>query len=472
MNTHSDYSFFFAFLPEALLVFGALVVLAADLSLVRGRSHALRTDFAVAVALAATVAAFAAAFFFGEFVSLELFGSRFALLALGVLALLLLAGTSRLKNTAEHVALVLFALTGLMLMSSATNTLVAFLGLELAGLSFYILVGFDKTRRESAEAGLKYFLYGGMASAFLLFGFSLLYGLSNSLDFNKIGATQAIFDTPLGVVALVMVLVGFAYKAAAAPFHHWAPDAYQGAPVTTAALVASASKLAGFMLLARFSSEVFFREDLPVMRWVFVCLVIASLLLGNIAALAQTNVRRLLAYSAIAHAGVLFIAVYTQAHPKSMAHYWLLYYVFTYGLATLGVFGCIAVVENNGGCQKILDLVGLWKRSRLLSSCLLVFVLSLAGVPPLAGFFAKFAVFRETLGVCKPGSEFFWLVLLAIAMSAVALYYYLQILKAVFVADPVKEHGDASGLIKTPLPAAVAIVLAAAAVIVLGLVPC
>ena len=268
-----------------------------------------------------------------------------------------------------------------------------------------------------------------------------------------------------------MVLVGLAYKAAAAPFHLWAPDTYQGAPVTTAGLVASVSKLAAFMLLARFSFEVFFvQEDPPAIRWAFVFLTAASLLLGNIAALVQTNVRRLLAYSAIAHAGVLFIAVYAQSCIRESASFsWLFYYAFTYGLATLGAFGCIAVVENNGGCQKISDLAGLWQRSRLLSFCLLVFVLSLAGVPPFAGFFAKFGVFRETLGICGPDKAFFWLVLLAIAMSAVALYYYLQILKVALVSNV--EEGGGSRPIKTPLPAALAVVFSAIAVIGLGIAP-
>ncbi|MDR2863223.1 MAG: hypothetical protein LBV54_05035, partial [Puniceicoccales bacterium] len=310
-----NYEFTFQmFATEIALVIGALLVLAVDLALLRGKPHGVRVGVATAIGLFAVLAAgwesfgvnqfvlsrgyepIVASFLSGHFLGSGRFilNAKLVALALGALTLLLIAGTSRLKNPAEHVALTLFALAGITLMCAAQNLLVIFLALELASLSLYILAGFDKTRPESAEAGLKYFLYGGTAAAFLLFGFSLLYGLTGEIHLPLIATKLATLPTsPLLVVALVMVLVGFGYKAAAAPFHLWAPDAYQGAPVTSAALIASASKVGGLVLLARFliaasegkeewRGEYFISKWTPHSGWfvVLAVLIVASLLLG------------------------------------------------------------------------------------------------------------------------------------------------------------------------------------------------
>src|SRR5687768_5210246 len=203
-------------------------------------------------------------------------------------------------------------------MAVAQQLLIAFLALELASLSLYVLAGFDKTRAESAEAGLKYFLFGGISAAFLLFGFSLIYGLTGSIEFTTISAKlRGMPADPLLIVALVMIIVAFGFKAAAAPFHLWAPDVYQGAPAPSAALIASASKLASFVLFARLlwagagpaAGSVSTLDTLPGWLPVLALLALASLLLGNLAALAQSNLRRLLAYSAIAHSGGLLLGV-------------------------------------------------------------------------------------------------------------------------------------------------------------------
>jgi NADH-quinone oxidoreductase subunit N len=437
--------------------------------------------------------------------------------ALTLLTLLITAGTSRLENPAEHVALTLFAAAGCQWMLFSGNLLFAFVTLELASLSLYILAGFDKRDPRSAEAGLKYFLYGGTAAAFLLFGFSLLYGLTGTIEFDAMAralAEQPV--TPLLLVALAMVFAGFGYKVAAAPFHLWAPDAYEGAPAPSAALIASASKVAGFGLLANFAARLFngtASADAPAgaaasiaarADWVlfFAVLITASLLLGNIAALAQKNVRRLLAYSAIAHAGVLLLAVLVSALSNKAggvadgnADRTLFYYLFTYGLATVGAFGVLAVMERAGApARNLRDLAGLWRRSPFLGGTLLVFILSLAGIPPLAGFMAKFLVFAGALRTAAATTAnplaaatggtiisgvLYAATLLAIAASVVALYYYLQILKQAFIEDaPAAGAGDnaaagdaanTAGAIKTPLSAGIALVLAAALLVVLGI---
>ncbi|MCX6951727.1 MAG: NADH-quinone oxidoreductase subunit N [Verrucomicrobia bacterium] len=473
---------FRAMIPEAALVAGALLVLTVDLLFGRKRSLETRLQMAVVSGSLAVVGAMYGAFtiglkdpVFGGVLVLDdlALATRLGVLMLSWLTLTLSGGTARLRHPAEFVAIVLLATAGFTLMAAAQQLLVAFLALELASLSLYILAGFDKTRPESAEAALKYFLFGGMSAAFLLFGFSLIYGLTGSIELQQISAQLARQGmSPLLGVALVMVLVAFGFKAAAAPFHLWAPDVYEGAPVSSAALIASASKLAGFALFTRLlwpgfghvAGSVATAVGSPGWLPIVACISAASLLLGNFAALAQSNVRRLLAYSAIAHAGVMLLAVISAGESVGPLYYYLL----TYGLATIGAFGVIAVVERAGTCQKITDLAGLYRRSPLLSACLAIYILSLAGIPPLAGFFGKFTVFAAALklgGLAGPAG---WLTILAIALSAVALYYYLVVLKQALVASP---SPSASGRIPVPADAAIVLIFTALLLVLLGIFP-
>ena len=473
---------FHALRPEASLVVGALVVLGLDLWLGRGRTEGQRLRLSSLVGLLAVAAAICASLgagSSGEVVDgvliLDSLGlaTRVGVLGLTGLTLLLAPGTSRVRNPAELVAIILFATSGFTLMAVAQQLLLAFLALELASLSLYILAGFDKSRPASAEAALKYFLLGGVSAAFMLFGFSLLYGLTGSLVLPEIARAIAVNEqSTLLMVALVMILVAFGFKAAAAPFHLWAPDVYQGAPTISAALIASASKLAGFVLFVRLlwsgllpaAGSVATFDSVPGCLPVVAGLAGLSLFLGNFVALAQSNVRRLLAYSAIAHAGALLLGVMAAgvAGPGP-----LFYYAATYGLATVGAFGVIAVVEQAGGCQSLSDLAGLHRRSPLLAACLLIFILSLAGIPPLAGFFGKFAVFAAALKVGGLGGPLGWLTLAAIFLSAIGLYYYLLILKQALVLGPAADRGK----ISVPANAGLALILAAGLIVALGLFP-
>ncbi len=470
-----------AFLPEAALALGALVVLGLDLF--GGRRDAekrLRT--ATKVGLAAVLAAAYGAIaggvggpvFHGIFTLDELtLGTRLGVLVLAGLTLGLLPGVCRLRHPAEYVAIVLFATCGFTLMAGAQQLLLAFLAIELASLSLYVLAGFDKRSPASAEAALKYFLVGGMSAAFLLFGFSLLYGLTGSLDFPAIAMQISLQGmSPLLVVALAMILVAFGFKAAAAPFHLWAPDAYQGAPASSAALIASASKLAGFALFLRLLwpalgfSAGRVAEWPVVVGWLPIVAVLAllSLLVGNFGALAQANVRRLLAYSAIAHAGSLLLGVIAAGRSGPGP---VFYYAATYGLATVGAFGVVAVVERAGRCDSLSDLAGLHRRSPFLAGVLAICVLSLAGIPPLAGFFGKFAVYAAALRLGGVGGPAGWLAIAAIALSAVALYYYLLILKQALVAAPAEKAGK----VPVPLGATISLLVATGLIVLLGLFP-
>ena len=471
-----------ALMPEMALVLGALIVLGFDLITGQRRTAAERLraavtlgGFAVVVAAGGAMAAGFGGPVFGGVLTLDTIGlfTRLGVLLLALLSLTLAPGTSKLRNPAEFVAVILFATVGFTLMAVAQQLLLVFLAIELASLSLYILAGFDKTRPESAEAALKYFLFGGMAAAFMLFGFSLLYGLTGSIELHLMSESLAAGTSgPLLKVALVMVLVAFGFKAAAAPFHLWAPDVYEGAPPASTALIASASKFAGVTVFLRLlwpglgTQAGSLVEPLHQVGWLNVVALIAfaSLLLGNLVALAQSNVRRLLAYSAIAHAGVMLIGVMVTGVAGEGP---LMYYMLTYGLATVGAFGVIGIVDRAGGCHKISDLAGLHKRSPLLAGMLMIYLLSLAGVPPLAGFFGKFAIFAEALSIRGATSPVGALSLLAIGLSAVALYYYLLVLKAALVTAPKAKDRP----IQVSLDVTVPLVVAAVLLIGLGLWP-
>jgi NADH-quinone oxidoreductase subunit N len=477
-----DYAgLFHALEPEGHLVIGALLVLGFDIVWARhrpaNRHHVALAIGLLSLALAAWKALIAGGTgpVFGGVLIIDPLATatRVGVLGLAALALALLPSPARLRHPAEFVAILLCATTGFSLMAAANQLLIVFLSIELASLSLYVLAGFDKTRPESAEAGLKYYLFGGMAAAFLLFGFSLLYGLTGSLQLETISAQLSMQGpSPLLLVALGMVLVAFGFKAAAAPFHLWAPDVYQGAPAPAAALIASASKLAGLVVFTRLlwpglAPAAGTIAHVPTsIGWAPIVALLAagSLLLGNIGALAQTNVRRLLAYSAIAHAGALLLGVITAGRVGPAP---LFYYAATYGIAAVGAFGVISVLEDFGPAQKLTDLAGLYRRSPLLAGCLAVFVLSLAGIPPLAGFFGKFAVFASVLRLGGLAGPVGWLAIAAIALSAVALYYYLLILKQALVATPAAD----APAVKVPLPAAIALITAAALLIVFGVMP-
>ena len=475
MNTHYG-ELLVALRPELCLVVGALVALAVDLPK-SSRSPERRLQISSAIGALSIIAALVWGLdaglpgqLFGGVFNLDMLAqaSRTGVLGLALLTLGITAGTSRLRHPAEFVAIILFATAGFTLMAVAQQLLLAFLALELASLSLYVLAGFDKTRPESAEAALKYFLFGGVSAAFMLFGFSLIYGITDSIELPEIARQLAMTDTsPLLMVALVMVLVAFGFKAAAAPFHLWAPDVYEGAPAAASALIASASKLAGFTLFWRLLWSGFDAVAgnltgtagwLPVVALI----AVASMLLGNLAALAQSNVRRLLAYSAIAHAGALLLGVIAAGASGPAP---LFYYAATYGIATVGAFGVIAVIERNGPCQRLSDLAGLRTRSPLLTGCLFVFILSLAGIPPLAGFVGKFVVFSAALQL---GGLAGWMALLAIFLSAIALYYYLLILKQALV---IPAAAPMSAPLRVAPVAGLALLIATGLIVLLGLWP-
>ncbi len=468
--------------PEIIVTLSALLALAADLLFFRRsplRARFLITSTIASIGcIAATVKLLPGASEGiapgGVFVSNPLTHLvQIALLVIAVLTLFLSVDSTFTDHVGEFVLLILLATTGMMFLVASQDLLVIFISLELLSLSVYILAGFDKYSPRSAEAALKYFLFGGMSAAFMLFGFSLLYGFSNSTNLLQIAdAIHAHPLNPILILAIVTTVIGFGFKIAAAPFHFWAPDVYQGAPTPSAAFIASGSKVASFFIFFQILALGFAgAEGSATLHhfqsgWVpvIVTVAVASMLLGNLVAITQTSLRRLLAYSAVAHAGYMLLAFVAHSEQSLAA---LLYYVATYALATLGIFGILSVTEKQLGNDTISDLAGLSRRAPFLSVCLFIFVLSLAGIPPLSGFFAKFLLFTSVLAVSQGSKLLIWLIIFAIGMSAVSLYYYLRVLKSAFVANPPEDAADVS----SPILLRFVIGLLAAGVVALGCAP-
>lgn len=424
--------------PEAVLVVTALIVLA--LGLWKNSASTICSGVAAAGLLFAGSAVLQlpeqATLLNGMLVITPLVALfKIVLLALAFFTVIL-ARDLRTPHHGEYLALLLLATVGLMLLVGSEELLVIFIGLELTGLSLYVMAAFDKSDQRSAEAGLKYFLFGSTASAFTLFGISLIYGTTGTTILSLIG-TKLGGVTPLLAAGLVMTLVGFAFKVAAAPFHLWAPDTYQGAPASSVAFIASASKVGSFFVLGKIVLIGFASKQGAagwhafVAGWAPLLAILAalSILIGNFVALAQSNVRRLLAYSAVAHAGYTLLGLVAGGRDGFSA---TLFYTTIYAFTLVGAFGVVALVRRATGGDDFAHFAGLRARSPWLAGCMAVFMLSLAGIPPLAGFFGKFYLFSAAL---RAGGHhgLLWLVALALFGSLISFYYYLMVLKVIFV---------------------------------------
>lgn len=463
--------------PEAVVALTALVVLA--LGLARGRAAGVCSAVAAAGLLFAIAAIFklpSNATLFGGMLVITPLTSLFKIicLALALFTVVLARSDRSARNRGEYLALVLLATIGLMLLVGSEELLMIFIGLELTGLSLYVMAGFDKTDPRSAEAGLKYFLFGSTASAFTLFGLSLVYGMCGTTGLAAIGTKlDAISVQPLLAAGIVMTLIGFAFKIAAAPFHLWAPDAYEGAPIPSAAFIASGSKVASFVVLGKIVL-VGFAPAQGSAAWhgliagwapVLAALAALSIVVGNLAALAQSNVRRLLAYSAVAHAGYTLLGLVAGGRDGFGA---TLFYTTVYAFTLVGAFGVVAFVRRETGGDDLTHFRALRSRSPLLAGCMAIFMLSLAGLPPLAGFFGKFYLFSAAL---RTGHGLLWLVSLALFGSLISLYYYLAVLKAIFVDESSPLHAPPNLLPSSDFLDRLSLALLAVTVLLLGVLP-
>src|SRR5438445_953635 len=446
--------------PEAIIAVTALAVLGIGLASTRASGVC---SFAATVGLALAIGAVMmlprqATLFHGMLVNTPLTSLfKIICLALAFFTVILARSDRASRNPGEYLAMLLLATIGLLLLVGTEELLMIFIGLELTSLSLYVMTAFDKTDVRSAEAGLKYFLFGSTASAFTLFGLSFIYGMSGTTGLAAIGqklATQPM--QPLLFVGIVMTLVGLAFKIAAAPFHLWAPDAYQGAPVPSAAFIASGSKVASFVVLGKMVL-VGFAPVHGSAAWhammagwspVLAALAALSIVIGNLVALVQTNVRRLLAYSAVAHAGYTLLGLVAGGRDGFSA---TLFYTTVYAFTLVGAFGVVALVRRETGGDDLQDFGGLASRSPILAGCMSIFMLSLAGLPPLSGFFGKFYLFSAALRA-DPNHGLLWLVALALFGSLISLYYYLIVLKVIFAEPALSEVEPGSSPVTYHLP--------------------
>jgi len=394
------------------------------------------------------------------------------LLAIAILAVLL--SPSYLQETAtergEYYALLLFAVVGMMGLVSALELVAVFVALEIMSVAVYAMAGLHRDREESQEAALKYFITGSFSSAFLLYGVAVLYGVTGSTSLARIadvlrsGATSPVAGTPgtAGALALVgtgLLLVGFGFKVASVPFHMWAPDAYEGAPTTVTALMAAGVKAAAFGAFLRV-----FQQALPALaaQWqpAVAALAVVTMIVGNLGALAQSNLKRMLAYSSVAHAGYLLTALVAAPGRGTEA---ILFYLVTYAAVNLGGFGVFAALTRGGREPLSLsDMAGLSTRRPLLAAALTVFLVSLTGVPVSGGFVGKFYLFSAAVG-----AGYVSLAVIGMLMSAVSAYYYLRVVIAMYMRDPDGE--DTWSPVGTG--AGIALAVSTVVVLILGVYP-
>ena len=400
--------------------------------------------------------------------ALSIFFDRFFLLAAIIVLLMIAEFSDRVAaGISEYYSLTLFALLGMLFASSVNNFALLFVSLELITVSFYVLTSFQRARVTSLEAGVKYLIIGALSTAFTVFGIALVWGTSGKFNFTGLAAVAAqMGGNKLFLFGLLFVMVGLGFKIAAFPFQIWAPDVYQGAPTPTTAFLAIGSKAAGFVLLLR---VLFKAVPAITSQWADVLILISgiTILYGNLCALPQFNLKRLLGYSSIAHAGYLLLGIAAMAGAKSTdGGAAILYYLTGYLFTVLAAFMVITLVMRHLETENISALAGLGQRSPLLAATLTLAMVSLAGLPPLAGFFGKFLLLKSVIDLGAANHAYYYLAFVALVGVVISIYYYFGVVKAVYWGQP----ND-----KLPLPiswpARLAIFVCLAGMLWLGLAP-
>jgi len=337
------------------------------------------------------------------------------------------------NNKFEYPIIVLLSILGMFFMVSSNDLILFYLGLELQSLSLYILASMDRDNLKSSEAGIKYFVLSALSSGLLLYGCSLLYGFTGSTNFEVIASNTA--DSTIGIIfAMVFILVGLAFKVSAVPFHMWTPDVYEGSPTSVTSFFSVVPKVAGIVIFIRFM-YLPFQEILDQWKYILVFISIASMILGAVAAIGQNNIKRLIAYSSIGHIGYA-IAGMTPGTENGFKS--TLIYISIYAVMNIGVFACIFLMKRNGKyIEDIQELSGASKNHPLMSLSLLIILSSLAGIPPMAGFFAKFYVFMAVIE-----SGMFTLAVIGLVTTVVSAFYYIRIIKIMYFDDPKKPFEE------------------------------
>lgn len=462
-----------AIMPELMLVLTALVLLLIDPALPPGGRRGLSWlgIFACLTAGVSTVLSQPGQFsVFNHGIALDQYAIFFKtlFLAIAIIAMLLsekfLARRGRLLG--DYYALILLATVGMMVMAEAIDTVTFYVGLELLAFSSYLLAGFLRSERRSIEAALKYFVTGVFASTFMLLGIALLYGITGSTNFEEIRnaiALSAFDDAPL-VAAIVLLLGGFAFKVAAVPFHNWAPDVYQGAPTPVTAFLSVGPKAAGFAALIKFFTFILGGQP-EIWSPLLTAVALATMLTGATLALVQRDLKRMLAYSGIAHAGYMLLAIIAAGEGVySFGSATVLFYLAAYSLMNLGAFGVLVYLSGAAKFGDSLDdIAGLGRRFPWAAGAMTLFMFSLAGIPPTAGFFAKFYLFAAVVD-----AGLVWLAVAGVFFSLISAYYYLRVIVYIYMREPGEEAAVAAD--RSP-DLGIGIALAAAGVVVLGVLP-
>jgi len=462
-------------IPEVFLFLWALFIIAYDLGTRRKHPHTIGYLAMGGVAITGVLIFV----FYGGITFKNMFQSDQLALFFKVIFLgssFMAIGSSfgiaknRIKNhRGEFYGLILFSTVGMMFLSSASELISIYVGLELTTIPLFILASFYKDDKVSVEAGLKYFIVGAFSSAILLYGMSILYGLTGSTDIVNIKINLSVLFLSWGkigpglILAIVMILAGIGFKLALVPFHMWAPDVYQGAPTPITAMLSVGSKAAGVVAFLRifdnglvaFADKVMYPLD-----WGIIVAVLASaaMILGNLTALRQKNIKRMLAYSSIAQIGYVMVGAIaiSEIGVASVG-----YYMFIYLFANMGAFAVATLFSDETGSDDISRYAGLSKTSPVVAGCMSVFMLSLAGIPPLAGFAAKYMVFAAGID-----AGYMWLVILALLTSVVSLYYYANVIRTMYFAP-----GKSTVKISPPLGTGIVLVIGVAGLFVFGIFP-
>lgn len=465
------------YLPEAIVLFGAFGALINDL-IFKGRgNHAwvmlkVLGGLIIAGGLCLMRPPVGEHFIFGQTMVVDQFSHFFRILFIGITLVVALfsygsreiMGRDR-ENKGEYYALLMFLCFGMMAMASAVDLVTLALSIELVSLTSYIMAGYARFSLRSSEAAMKYVLWGAVSSGTMLFGMSILYGLTGATGYTEIGrALSASPGNELAVlVSVLFIMAGIGYKISAVPFHFWTPDVYEGAPTPVTAMFAAGPKLAGFALLIRFFYTAFVGEgeggfvSLDAVQWPWVLGILAAVTMtwGNLAAMKQENVKRLLAYSSIAHVGYLLMGFVLLTVSGLQA---ILFYLIVYAIMTLGSFLVVIALNNRLPSEDLSGYRGLGFREPWVAAAMFVFLISLVGLPPTAGFVAKLYLFKAVIE-----AGMWWLVLLAIFNSVISLYYYMRIMKAMYF-----ESGEGSGTLGLARMHVVLIVLLVVPTILFG----
>ncbi len=467
-----DYS---AIYPELILALFAIAVPAVNILVKDSRFLAGFSLAGVGLSMLAVVMHFVEGtgrvVFDTGLLVLDDFSGLFMLVFLTVAFLVILASIRYIedeRHKAEYYSLILLATVGMMLVAASTDLFVLYIGIEITSLSSYALVAFRKKDIKGAEAATKYFIFGGISSAFTLFGISLVYGLTGTTSFQEVGVLVGTLDgyREMLWLALVMVMVGFGFKVAMVPFHSWAPDVYEGAPTTITAMLAAGSKKMGFVAMFKFFliGMLAIKADWDV---VVAILSIVTMTLGNLAALNQTSIKRMLAYSSIAQAGYILMALPVGTEYAVTGG---IFHILTHAFMKGGAFIAVATLATVAIGDRISDYKGLAKRSNFMAFSITILLFSLAGIPPLAGFASKVVLFSSPIMGTVAGSEWMvWLAVAGIINSAISLYYYARVVKYMYVDE--LDEGAPPERLKLPKGMAAAVAICVLAVIGIGVFP-